>query len=129
MVGTNHTRIMEFMRYSPVKSKNLENFILGYMIWYYNHCDYVTAPSKLFLDEMKDSGFNGSSKAISNPIDNSIFNYDIKPGEKDIKKKFYTKYYRPESDEEKKQIDEAIKQYDDKEKEEVSKNFKETFQE
>lgn len=88
LVGTNHTRIDEIMRYSLVKNKSVAKYMLRYMIWYYNRCNYVTAPSKLFLEEMKKNGFNRPAQIISNPVDFEIFNPGLAKNIKLTKNKF-----------------------------------------
>ena len=69
LVGTNHTAITEFLRYSPVRGKWIENLVSGYVNWYYGKCAYVTAPSESVFREMTPGGFPRPHRAISNPID------------------------------------------------------------
>jgi glycosyltransferase involved in cell wall biosynthesis len=69
LVGTSHTPVTEFMKYSPLQSRLLEKIALRLVSWYYNRCDFVTAPSQGILDEMKQHGFYKPCRAISNPID------------------------------------------------------------
>ncbi|MDO8669697.1 MAG: glycosyltransferase [Candidatus Buchananbacteria bacterium] len=90
LVGTNHTAITEFLHYSPIKAKWVQNLMLKYVVWYYNQCDYVSAPSQSVFTEMSELGFYRPHKAISNPIDLEIFSEKSKiEGEaEEIKKKF-----------------------------------------
>lgn len=88
LVGTNHTAITEFARYSPIKSSWFKKLSLGYAVWYYNHCDFVTAPSQSVFSEMKEFGFKKSHEVISNPINLNIFKPDLKVDKKSLKKKF-----------------------------------------
>ncbi len=69
LVGTSHTPLTEFLRYSPIQAKFLQKFALRFVSWYYNRCDFVTAPSQGILDEMHQYGFHKRSRVISNPID------------------------------------------------------------
>lgn len=69
LVGTSHTPVAEFMQYSPLRSRFLEKIALRLVSWYYNRCEYVTAPSQGILDEMKQYGFHKPCCVISNPID------------------------------------------------------------
>lgn len=69
LVGTSHTPLGEFLQYGPLRGKSFERFALRLVSWYYNHCDFVTAPSQGILDEMKYYGFYKPCKVISNPID------------------------------------------------------------
>ncbi len=74
LVGTNHTALKEFLRYSPIRAPWFTNLILRYINWYYEHCDLVTAPSQSVFDEMVSLGFeNKNTKVISNPIDTNTF--------------------------------------------------------
>ncbi|MEI8096786.1 MAG: glycosyltransferase [Candidatus Moraniibacteriota bacterium] len=69
LIGTSHTPLTEFLKYSPIQAKFLNNFALRFVSWYYNRCDFVTAPSQGILDEMKINGFYKPNCVISNPID------------------------------------------------------------
>lgn len=69
LVGTSHTPLTEFLRYSPLRAPFLTRFALRFVSWYYNRCDFVTAPSQGILDEMRQHGFYKPSRVISNPID------------------------------------------------------------
>ncbi len=69
LVGTNHTPIGEFMAYSPIRFKWLTRLALGYFSWYYNRCDYVTAPCESLLNEMKEYGFHGPNQKLPNAVE------------------------------------------------------------
>lgn len=73
LVGTSHTPISEFVRYSPIKAAWFKRWSERYVSWYYNRCKFVSAPSGAIIEEMKNFGFNRPSKVISNPIDLSSF--------------------------------------------------------
>lgn len=73
LVGTNHTAIKEFLRYSPIHGAWLDNLVLRYVSWYHNQCKLTTAPSRSVIDEMKIFGFSGESHVVSNPIDTNVF--------------------------------------------------------
>lgn len=90
LVGTNHTAITEFVRYLPIHANWFKSLALRYAIWYYNRCDYVTAPSQAVFSEMTPSGFSRPHEAMSNPIDLATFgSKELKPGESDeLRKKF-----------------------------------------
>ena len=87
LVGTNHTLISEFLKYSPIRSKLIEKLMLKYVSWYYNHCQYVTSPSKSVLKDMEKYGFKRKNRFFSNPIDLSYF----KPTDKMTKKRIRQK--------------------------------------
>ena len=81
IVGTNHTAVKEFARYSPIHSRAIENLLIRYVNWYYGRCTFVTAPSKSVIDEMKQFGFSGEFQVISNPIDTKTFSPSPKKAE------------------------------------------------
>ena len=74
VIGTNHTAIKEFLKYSPIQQSWFTNGILKYVNWYYERCELVTAPSHSVFDEMTALGFkNVKMRVISNPIDTQTF--------------------------------------------------------
>lgn len=73
LVGTNHTPISEFVKYSPIKWKLITNFLQRYDVWYYNHCKFVSSPSSPVLTEMRSLGFNKPSHPVSNPVEIKLF--------------------------------------------------------
>lgn len=81
LVGTNHTAIKEFLRYSPLRSEKIDGWILKYVNWYYGKCVFVTAPSQSVGDEMKMFGFKKPCHVISNPVDIKTFS-PLSPEEK-----------------------------------------------
>jgi glycosyltransferase involved in cell wall biosynthesis len=72
-VGTAHTPMAEFLHYSPIKISALTSLILRLFSWYYNKCEFVTAPSQGVLEEMKKNGFYKPCRVLSNPIDVAHF--------------------------------------------------------
>lgn len=72
-VGTNHTAITEFTRYSPFRPDLFNKYSLKAVSWYYNRCDFVTAPSQSVFNEMLKNGFDRPHQVMSNPIENEIF--------------------------------------------------------
>lgn len=74
VIGTNHTALKEFLKYSPFQQTWFNNGLLKYVNWYYERCELVTAPSQSVFDEMVALGFkNVKSRVISNPIDTKTF--------------------------------------------------------
>ena len=73
LVGTNHTAITEFIKVVPFNSKVLKKIGLDYSVWYYNHCNFVTAPSQSVFKEMGQYGFRCPHQVVSNPIDTGVF--------------------------------------------------------
>lgn len=88
LIGTSHTPLTEFLEYSPLQTKFLKKFALRFVSWYYNRCDFVTAPSQGILDEMKEYGFHKPSRVISNPIDLDNFFRAEKEEQMSLKKEF-----------------------------------------
>lgn len=88
IIGTNHTRLKEFLKNGLLKSNWVAELLVRYMIWYYNSCDFVTAPSKTFLKEMIHGGVERQSCAIANPVDSEIFNNLVKIGGAGIREKY-----------------------------------------
>lgn len=69
VVGTNHMAIRAFDAYLPVKMK----WAVRYVLWYYNHCDFMTAPSMSVFADL-DLQLQAQRHAIiSNPIDTKTF--------------------------------------------------------
>jgi glycosyltransferase involved in cell wall biosynthesis len=88
LVGTQHTAVKEFLRYSPIKTKWFNTLFLDYVNWYYEHCDFVTAPSQCVFDEMRALGFKQDhTKVISNPVDIKVF-HPAAASAAELKKKF-----------------------------------------
>jgi len=87
LVGTNHWVITEFNNYSPVARELFAKLSLKYVIWYYNNCDFVTAPSRTVLTEMIEYGFLKPHQVMSNQIDLSIFK-PISEYKNNLKKEF-----------------------------------------
>jgi glycosyltransferase involved in cell wall biosynthesis len=74
VIGTNHTALKEFLKYSPFQQTWFTNGLLKYVNWYYERCELVTAPSHSVFEEMETLGFHGvKSRVISNPLDTETF--------------------------------------------------------
>ncbi len=87
LVGTNHTAISEFIHWLPLRGKWLEKLSLKYVSWYYNRCDFVSAPSESVFVEMIQHGLAHPHHVISNPIDLEEFMPPAGENEKSILKK------------------------------------------
>jgi len=88
LVGTSHTPISEFVRYSPVKTEWFKRWSERYVSWYYNRCDFVSAPSGAIIKEMKKYGFRRPSQVISNPVDLGAFTPVSQRSRQKLKKHF-----------------------------------------
>jgi glycosyltransferase involved in cell wall biosynthesis len=69
LVGTSHTPINEFVRFNFFGKNLLEYIGPRFVSWYYNKCNFVSAPSAGIIDDMKKNGFKKPFEVISNPID------------------------------------------------------------
>jgi 1,2-diacylglycerol 3-alpha-glucosyltransferase len=81
-VGTTHTPIADFLRYSPIGNRLSQRLAKAFVSWYYNHCTFVSAPSNGILAEMKANGFKQPCNVISNPIDLTTFTPARSPEER-----------------------------------------------
>jgi glycosyltransferase involved in cell wall biosynthesis len=69
VVGTNHTTIAGFGPHIPVSVARAA----AYVMWYYNRCDQVTAPSRSVFAELGLGRLRPPHRVISNPIDIGLF--------------------------------------------------------
>jgi 1,2-diacylglycerol 3-alpha-glucosyltransferase len=79
VIGTHHLAAAHYVQ--------VREFYFKYVMWFYNHCDHVTAPSAWSFQEMTEHGFNRPHEVISNPIDTAIFN-SVGKGKEELKKKY-----------------------------------------
>ncbi len=87
LIGTNHTYMPAF-----IKNKNLGKLLERYNQWYYNQCDFISAPTKYRLNFMKNRNKKIPSGVISNPI--SLKRYKLSVSEKhEIIKKYDLKNF------------------------------------
>jgi len=73
LMGTNHTPITEFLRYSPFRGVRCGRLAARYTAWYYNQCQFVSSPSRSILEEMGQFRFRVRHRVISNPIRLEVF--------------------------------------------------------
>ena len=73
LVGTNHWAISEFGTYTILNASLFARMSIGYVVWYYNHCSFVSGPSESVLTEMAAHGLTAPHEVVSNPIDTKIF--------------------------------------------------------
>lgn len=89
LIGTNHTPITEFLKYGPLQNKFIEKCAKRFVSWYYNHCDFVSAPNHSILEEMQANGFKKPCGVLSNPIDvRNFFPVSSEEEKEKIKKEF-----------------------------------------
>lgn len=88
VIGTNHFSITEYGCYYPKFCEEwFKRNSLKYVVWFYNHCDFVTSPAKFLLAEMIKNGLEKPSEMIGNQIDTAVFNrkYDKEKAKKRFK--------------------------------------------
>lgn len=68
LVGTNHTAIRAFTSYIPIGMDR----IAAYVRWYYNQCDFVTAPSRSVFTEL-GGRLRCDCEVVSNPVATELF--------------------------------------------------------
>jgi glycosyltransferase involved in cell wall biosynthesis len=78
VIGTNHTTIAGF---GPHMRVSVE-WAAAYVMWFYNRCDYVTAPSHSVFDELGATRLSRPHRVVSNPIDLDLFT-PVRAGERD----------------------------------------------
>jgi glycosyltransferase involved in cell wall biosynthesis len=78
VIGTNHTTIAGFAPHIPIR----ESRAAAYVMWFYNHCDTVTAPSRSVFEELGLARLRPPHWVISNPIDLAAFR-PARAGERD----------------------------------------------
>jgi len=69
VIGTNHTTIAGFGPHIPVRVDRAA----AYVMWYYNRCDHVTAPSLSVFEELGLDRLRPPHQVVSNPIDTGLF--------------------------------------------------------
>jgi len=81
LVGTNHWAIGGFSLYAPMARDAVARGCWRTLARYYNHFDWVSAPSQATLADMRAHGFRRPGAVISNPIDTARFRPPA-PGER-----------------------------------------------
>jgi 1,2-diacylglycerol 3-alpha-glucosyltransferase len=69
VIGTNHTTIAGFGPHIPVSVERAT----AYVMWYYNRCVQVTAPSRSVFEELGLDRLRRPHRVVSNPIDIGLF--------------------------------------------------------
>ena len=69
MIGTNHTTVAGFAPHLPLRAERAA----AYVMWFYNRCDYVTAPSRSVFEELGMARLCRPHQVVSNPIDTELF--------------------------------------------------------
>ncbi len=69
IIGSNHWTIAGFGPHLPVRVEHAA----AYVTWFYNRCDFVTAPSRSVFEELGPARLSRPHRVISNPIDIELF--------------------------------------------------------
>jgi 1,2-diacylglycerol 3-alpha-glucosyltransferase len=69
VIGTNHWTVAGFGPHIPLSVDNAA----AYVRWFYNRCDYVTAPSRSVFAELGMTTLRRPHLVVSNPIDTDLF--------------------------------------------------------
>jgi len=69
VIGTNHWTVAGFGPHIPMSVENAA----AYVAWFYNRCDYVTAPSCSVFAELGTARLRRPPVVVSNPIDIRLF--------------------------------------------------------
>jgi glycosyltransferase involved in cell wall biosynthesis len=69
VIGTNHTSIAGFAPFLPMGASRAG----AYVVWFYNRCAYVTAPSRSVFEELGAGRLRRPRALVSNPIDTTLF--------------------------------------------------------
>jgi glycosyltransferase involved in cell wall biosynthesis len=69
VAGTNHTAIRAFGSYLPFGMDTAA----AYVLWYYNRCNFVTAPSRSVFNELGQDRLHRPFEVVSNPIATEVF--------------------------------------------------------
>jgi glycosyltransferase involved in cell wall biosynthesis len=69
VVGTNHTAVRAFGSYLPFGM----DAAVAYVLWYYNRCNLITAPSRSVFDELGQGRLRRPLEVVSNPIATDVF--------------------------------------------------------
>ncbi len=88
LVGTNHTPIEEFMRYSPINSRFALWCAHGFFTWYYNHCRFISTPSYDLAQNMEKNGLRIPHEVIPNPLELHDFKKPTPEEKASLKKEF-----------------------------------------
>jgi 1,2-diacylglycerol 3-alpha-glucosyltransferase len=69
VIGTNHWTVAGFGPHIPLSADRAA----AYVAWFYNRCDYVTAPSRSVFAELGAARLRRPHLVVSNPIDTDLF--------------------------------------------------------
>lgn len=73
LVGTDHTFPADYLHYAKLNFPPFPYLVRKWSAWYYQRCDFVTAPSQSMLDELARYNMTRPSQVISNHIPTDAF--------------------------------------------------------
>ncbi len=88
LIGTNHWAMDAFNGYFPLNLSWIRRLLMKTISWYYNHCQFVLAPSHSVLRAMEEHGLESPHEVLSNPIDTRLFSPVSEEQKRVLKKKF-----------------------------------------
>lgn len=88
LVGTNHWSVGAFDVYVPFARPLFRRVSSTWVAHYYQCCDWVTAPSRFTIDEMRAHGLKRPVSVLSNPIDTHLFSPASRAEKRNLKRRF-----------------------------------------
>lgn len=79
VVSTYHTDFLSYLRYYDMEF--LENFLLGYLRYFYRRCDLVCVPSQSMIDELESRGMEGSMRIWARGVEKGRFSPEFRSSE------------------------------------------------
>ncbi len=76
LIGTNHTAIEDFYPWG------MRATMRHFDTWYYNHCDFISAPYQKLIERMREVGFTKPGHAVRNPAELGQFTPAESPHDK-----------------------------------------------
>ena len=79
LIGTYHTPVQDYIQYLPLVGRSrltkstIHKSVKKYVVWYFNRCKLVTAPSKIIAKELVNMGCKRPVTDLSNGVDMNKF--------------------------------------------------------
>jgi glycosyltransferase involved in cell wall biosynthesis len=72
LIATNHF-MPSNVNWTLASNKGFDESVYSYLIWFYNRCTFITAPSEMAVRVLREHGLTVPAKAISNGIDLQMY--------------------------------------------------------